>query len=117
MVSQLEEIHSETLLSRNRITGSRVPVGRGLGDGLSVAVTNAKYHPINARNLVSLMFHLHNRKGLEPRLEFKCYVHAAKVLIDEFGGVRSEEAMMEAARKSRHPWGFAFVRRLLNGSR
>lgn len=106
----------EPLLDRNKVRGNKIPVKLRDCDGLTQEIKNP-YQPVTAPNLVKLFFMLHRRKGMEPRLDFRVYLRPAKKLIDDVGPDKAESVMIEAAKHSKHPWGFAFVRRLLDEPR
>lgn len=72
------------------------------------------YLPVNAPNLVRLMFHLHRRKRLPPHRSFTSYLREAKKLISEVGADEAERLMLKAAEFSANPWGFAFLNSLKN---
>jgi len=75
------------------------------------------YLPVNAPNLVRLMFHLHRKKRLSPRRSFMSYLKEAKKLIDEVGTDEAERLMLKAAEFSANPWGFAFLNKLKRSKR
>jgi len=70
------------------------------------------YLPVNAPNLVRLMFHLHRKKRLSPCRTFTSYLREAKRFIDEVGADEAERLMLKAAEFSTTTWGFAFLNRL-----
>lgn len=72
------------------------------------------YLPVNAPNLVRLMFHLHKKKRLSPCRNFPSYLREAKSLIDGVGADEAERLMLKAAEFSATAWGFAFLNRLKN---
>lgn len=75
------------------------------------------YLPVNAPNLVRLMFHLHRKKRLETPRNFMSYLREAKKFIDEVGEDRAEELMLQAAKFSTNPWGFVFLNKLKRSRR
>jgi len=70
------------------------------------------YLPVNAPNLVRLMFHLHRKKRLVTHRSFMSYLKEAKKLIDEVGTDEAERLMLRAAEFSATAWGFAFLNKL-----
>ena len=103
------------ILDRNKVVGHLIELDAPRST-LTSEIINP-YQPVNAPNLVRLMFYLHRRKRLSTYRTFTSYLREAKQLIDEVGADEAERLMLKAAEFSTTAWGFAFLNRLKNRSR
>ena len=103
------------ILERNLVVGHSIELDAPQSE-LTSEIVNP-YLPVNAPNLVRLMFHLHRKKRLTVHRSFMSYLKEAKKLIDEVGSDEAERLMLRAAEFSANPWGFAFLHRLKRSKR
>jgi len=103
------------ILERNLVAGHSIDLDAPQSE-LTSEIVNP-YLPVNAPNLVRLMFHLHRKKRLSPHRNYVSYLREAKKLIDEVGTDEAECLMLKAAEFSANPWGFAFLNRLKSRER
>ena len=95
--------------------GHRIELDAPLSE-LTSEIVNP-YLPVNAPNLVRLMFHLHRKKRLVTHRDFMSYLREAKKLIAEVGADEAERLMLKAAEFSTNPWGFVFLNKLKRSKR
>ena len=106
---------SFSILDRNKVVGHLIELDAPQST-LTSEIVNP-YQPVNAPNLVRLMYHLHKKKRLSPCRDFTSYLREAKRFIDEVGADEAERLMLKAAEFSANPWGFAFLNRLRRSKR
>lgn len=104
---------SSAILQRNKVQGHDVAVKPALSAPCAPNFVNP-YTPVNGPNLVKLMTLLNFRRGWNTPRSARTYWREAKKLIDDYGPEACEVAMEQAWEVARHPWGIAFVRRLLS---
>ena len=102
---------SNAILKRNKVIGHSVVI-EDTGDAcIENKITNV-FQPVNPKNLTAFMFHLYEKKGFKPNRTRESYENKARDFLASVGEDAAVELMLEAARVSTHPWGFAFLERL-----
>ena len=110
----MKKLHSNSILERNRVVGHQIRIGTSHHNDLSWKYENP-FQPLNAPNLIKLMFHLNKRRGYNMPRPFVTYLREINFLIKKYGAEMVEKAMFDSFKQvTRNGWGLKYVRRILD---